>query len=129
MAFYWEPKEIKAGGKRDIGYGYGQGIVPAPESEGNCDVVLGGSFEPGKLFTISAVVNDPAVGQTLRLELPAGMQLVEGKERQPVLQAAQEDHPSLVLWKARVLQTGQFTLRIRSSTGVTQTKIITITPR
>jgi len=37
------------------------------------------------------------------------------------------DGNSIVLWKARVLRTGQFALRVRSSTGVTQTKLITIT--
>jgi hypothetical protein len=32
-----------------------------------------------------------------------------------------------VLWKARVLRTGDHILRVRSSTGVTQTKIVSVT--
>jgi 5-hydroxyisourate hydrolase-like protein (transthyretin family) len=89
-------------------------------------VGLGGSFEPGKLFTVTAHVLDPAPGQSLTLELPAGMERVEGKERQPV-PAIDEDGNTMVLWKARVLNTGRFNLRIHSSTGIIQTKIITIT--
>jgi hypothetical protein len=125
MAVFWEPKEIKGGAKRHIAYGYGKGIVPNLEGEGQVAVKLGGSFEPGKLFTVSAFVQDPAQGQTLALDLPSGMELMEGKERQPV-PAYNEDGSSMVMWKGRVLNTGQFNVRVRSSTGITQTKIITI---
>ena len=65
-------------------------------------------------------------GQTLTLALPAGMERVEGKRIQPVPPPAGEDPQCLVMWKARVLQTGRFPIRILSSTGVTQTKIVTI---
>jgi hypothetical protein len=125
MGVFWEPKEIKPGGKRSIAYAYGQGIAPVAEGEGQITINLSGSFEPGKLFTISAMVQDPAPGQSLALELPAGMELMEGKERQPV-PAHNDDGNSMVLWKARVLDMGQFTVRVRSSTGVTQAKIVTI---
>jgi hypothetical protein len=125
MGFYWDPKEIKPRGKRTMMYGFGQGIVPSPEGEGQVAVVLGGSFEPGKLFSISAYVQDPAPGQVLSLELPAGMERVEGKVRQPV-PPVNDDGNTLVLWKASVRRTGQFAVRVHSSTGSAQTKIITI---
>jgi hypothetical protein len=125
MAVFWEPKEVKAGVKKKLAYAFGQGIAPSPQGDGNVAIALGGSFEPGKLFTVTAHVLDPAPGQSLILELPAGMERVEGKERQPVPVA--EDANSMVLWKARVLRPGQFNLRVHSSTGVTQTKIVTIT--
>ena len=128
MGIFWEPKEIAAGGKREITYAYGKGIAIAPENEGRFNLVLGGSFEPGKLFTIAAYVQDPAAGQSLTLELPPGMERVEGKEIQPVAPGGEDRPQSLVLWKARVLRTGRFPLRVRSSTGLTQTKLITISP-
>lgn len=126
MGIFWEPKEIKAGGKREIAYAYGKGIAIAPESEGRFNLVLGGSFEPGKLFTIAAYVQDPAPGQALTLELPPGMERMEGKEIQPVNPATEDRPESVVLWKARVVRTGQFPLRVRSSTGLSRTKTITI---
>jgi hypothetical protein len=125
MAVFWDPREIKPGTKRHIAWGYGQGIAPAPEPEGRVNLNLAGSFEPGKLFSVTAQVQDPAQGQTLALELPPGMALVEGKERQPV-PALADDGSAMVMWKARVLQTGQHTLRVRSSTGTAQGKLITI---
>jgi hypothetical protein len=124
MAFYWEPKVIPPGGKRQFAYAYGQGLAITPENEGHVNIVLGGSFEPGKEFTIAAYVSDPAPGQALMLELPAGMQRLEGAERQPV--PFSDEGQALVLWKARVLQTGEFPLRVHSNTGVTQTKLISI---
>ena len=125
LVFYWDPKEVKAGGKRHMAYALGKGIAQSPEGEGQVELVFGGSFEPGKVFTVTAYVQDPAPGQSLTLELPKGMQRVEGKERQPVPEV-DDDGNSMVMWKARVLETGRFPLRIRSSTGVTQTKVITI---
>jgi hypothetical protein len=127
ISFYWATKEMKAGAKRELAYAYGEGIAVAPESEGRLQLALGGSFQPGKVFDISAVVADPSPGQALSLELPAGMKLLEGKEFQPVAPLADDQEYSTVLWKARVVQPGQHTIRIRSSTGVTYSKIVTIT--
>jgi hypothetical protein len=126
LVSYWDPKPIKPGQKREFAYAYGGGVASNPENEGLVNLVLGGSFEPGKLFTVTAYVDDPAPGQKLTLELPPGMERVEGKESQPVA-AATDESPSLVLWKARVLRTGDFRVRVRSSTGLTLTKIISIT--
>src|SRR5439155_15931768 len=103
------------------------GVGIGPESEGRFQMMVGGSFEPGKVFTLVAAVSDPAVGQTLDLELPKGMEFIEGKNIQPVPAATGDRTQSMVMWKARVLEPGTFPMRIRSSTGVTQTKVVTIT--
>jgi hypothetical protein len=125
MAMFWDAKTLPPGSKRELAYSYGQGIASNPENEGRVEVALGGSFEPGKLFSVTAYVEDPQPGQALALELPPGMERLEGKEWQPV-PAPSASGNSIVLWKARVRRTGEFALRVRSSTGVTQTKLITI---
>lgn len=126
VAVFFDDTEVKPNGKRELAYAYGISLASSPESEGRVTVGLGGSFEPGKLFTVSGYVAEPVEGQALTLELPPGMELVEGKAVQPVPPPA-EGGSSLVVWKARVQKLGQFPLRIRSSTGVTQTKTITVT--
>lgn len=126
VGLFFEPKEIKPGGRREFGYAYGKGIAIAPESEGNVEVRLAGSFEPGKQFTVTALVHDPVVGQALTLDLPKGMALVEGREIQPVPQPTTDPPQTFVVWRCRVLELGEHPLRLRSSTGVTQTKLITI---
>jgi hypothetical protein len=128
VAIFFDPKEIKPGSKREFGYAYGKGVAVPLESEGTVDLRLGGSFEPGKTFTVTALVNDPPLGQSLILELPKGMALVEGRDIQPVPQPTNDPPQSIVAWKCRVLEFGRYPVRLRSSTGVTQTKIVTIAP-
>jgi hypothetical protein len=122
---YWPAKTMKPGEKRNMVWAYGGGVASNPEMEDNVILALGGSFEPGKLFTVMATIDDPVPGQTLTLELPAGLERVEGNERQPV-PAPAASGMSAVLWKARVVQLGDYALKVRSSTGVTQVKNISI---
>ncbi|MCI0638249.1 MAG: hypothetical protein L0Y72_21155 [Gemmataceae bacterium] len=126
-AIYWAPKTIRPGEKRELVWAYGGGVASNPENEGRVTVALGGSFEPGKLFTISAFVDDPVPGQSLELELPPGFTRIEGREIQPVPPPSNTG-TSMVLWKARVERMGDYELKIRSSTGVTQSKNISIQP-
>jgi hypothetical protein len=125
VAIFFDDKEVPAHGKRSMGYAYGIGIASSPDSEGRVSLALGGSFEPGKLFTLTAYVEEPVEGQNLTLQLPAGMELVEGKEVQPV-PPPEGTGGSIVQWRARVQRLGQFPVRVRSSTGLTQTKTITV---
>jgi hypothetical protein len=128
IAVYFSPRQIKPGGKVEMAYAYGHGIASNPENEGKVSLALGGSFEPGKLFTVTAYVDEPVESQTLALDLPAGMTLIEGKARQPVPPPPPDQGTSVVVWKGRVLKTGDFALRIHSSNGVTYTRGIAITP-
>jgi hypothetical protein len=128
LGFYWATKDIKPGGKRELGYIYGEGVGVGAGNEGRYQLALAGSFEPGKVGTISALVADPSLGQTLSLELPKGLELLEGRRVQPVAQLMDDQEFSTVLWKVRVLEPGRHYVRIRSSTGVTQTKVVEVTP-
>jgi hypothetical protein len=62
----------------------------------------------------------------LSLELPEGMTLLEGRELQPVPAPLGEDTTSLVVWQGRVARPGEYAVRVRSNTGVTQGKVVTI---
>jgi hypothetical protein len=124
-AIYWDPKEIAAGGKREVGFAYGRGLVTGLDGEGQVQVALGGSFEPGKRFTVTAYVDGPLEGQTLTLELPPGMAQLEGKAVQPV-PAPLTGGLGVVYWKGSVERTGAFPVRVRSSTGFIMTKTVTV---
>jgi hypothetical protein len=122
---YWAEKPLKAKEKRVIMFGYGTGLATNPENEGRVTPTFGGSFEPNKSFTITALVEDPVESQSLTLKLPAGMTLLEGKETQPV-PPADNDNRSVVFWKCQLLKTGTFPIQIQSSNGVTLTKSVTV---
>jgi hypothetical protein len=125
FVMYWDPQKIPAMGKRELAYAYGLGLASNPEDEGKVGVTLAGSFEPNKRFRVTAQVEDPVPGQTLTLELPDGIERLDGKEMQ-VVPPPSETGNSIVTWHARMLKLGEFPLRVRSSTGVTQTKVISL---
>jgi hypothetical protein len=124
-ALFWEEKELKPGQKRELVWGYGGGISTSPENEGRVRVGLSGNFEPNKLFTIAAEIEDPTPDQSLALELPAGLERVEGREIQPVAQPT-DSATSFVLWKGRVVRPGDYEIIVRSSTGSVQSKHVKI---
>jgi hypothetical protein len=126
VVLYWPEKSIKPGEKRTIGFAYGLGNVVS--SNDKLGLTLGGSFEPGQAFTATAYVENPIPGQTLRLELPDGLTRVDGAETQnvPPAQKGAGRDTSVVTWKIRVERTGEFKLKVHSSTGLTQAKTITI---
>lgn len=125
-ALYWSPREIRPGEKLEMAYAYGHGIASLPESEGRVKIALGGNFEPGKIFTVQAFVEEPAQGQTLSLELPEGMTLVDGRATQPASPANTSQATSAALWRGRVDRLGEFAMRIRSSNGVTETRTVSV---
>ncbi|MCC6419752.1 MAG: zinc ribbon domain-containing protein [Gemmataceae bacterium] len=127
VVLYWNEKPLAPGKKREFGFAYGLGTVASSEPAGKLGVTLGGSFEPGEQFTITAYVQNPTRGQTLTLDLPKGLERVEGDQTMPVPPAAGgKDQTSLVTWKAKVLETGVFPLRVHSNNGLSQSKTITI---
>lgn len=125
-AIFWEKKTLRPGEKREVVWAYGGGIASDAENDGKITLALGGNLEPGKVFTLSALVEDPAPSQTLELELPAGIERVEGSEIQPV--AVNALGLGMVMWKGRVTRPGAFDIKVRSSTGVTQTKSVSVQP-
>jgi cyclophilin family peptidyl-prolyl cis-trans isomerase len=101
-------------------------VIRSMRRAADLKLVLGGSFAPDKLFTITAYVDYAVQGQTLTLALPAGVRLMEGKETQPV--PASATAASVVLWKARVLRPGEYTINVRSSTGMQRSHNIKSSP-
>jgi hypothetical protein len=87
--------------------------------------IQGRSFEPGEIFSVLAKVTPPTPGQTLKLTLPRGLECVEGQPEQRV-PAAGPDGTGTVTWRVKILMPGRFPVRVESSTGVAQTKTLTI---
>lgn len=124
-AIFWDKRILKSGERRTMVWAYGGGIASNPENEGKVTLSLSGNLEPGRLFTITAIVEDAVPSQTLTLELPAGIDLVEGRERQPVTAPSRNGY-SLVMWRGRVTRVGMYDILVRSSTGVTKSKSVSI---
>jgi hypothetical protein len=123
-ALFWEPRDLEPNAKRELAFAYGQGIAAA--DHGNVTADFGGSFAPGKSFTITARVR-PIDGQSLTLQLPQGIELIHGRSTQLVPPAA-ENQPSVVVWHCRLAGAGTYPVSIRSNHGMTQTWTVTVSP-
>jgi hypothetical protein len=123
VVMYWPEKSLKPGESRTVGFAYGLGSVSTNDKLG---LTLGGSFEPGQSFTVTAYVESPISNQTLRLDLPEGLRRADGDQTQTVAAASNGRNTSIVTWKVLVERTGEFHLKVSSSTGISQSKTIAI---
>jgi hypothetical protein len=124
LALYWPARELAPGERYAFSFAYGAGLAPPDVLSALPKLTLSGSFEPGKTFTISAYVAEPRMGQTLRLELPEGVRLLEGKELQPL--AVSDGRATLALWRARVERAGEHAIRVHSSSGMSVGKNVAV---
>jgi hypothetical protein len=122
VTMYWNPARLGPGETRKVGFAYGLGRVAGDAAPSQLRVVGGGVYQVGAEFSIQALVRNPAAGQALTVELPVGLELVRGPERQevpPVHEGAARPE-STVTWIIKGTTAGTRTLTVRSSTGVTQ---------
>src|SRR5262249_35971457 len=98
------------------------------EGKGSLAVTVGGSFRPGGEFTLTAYVSNPSPGQKLTLEAPDGFRIVDDETQEvPPLPADAGPRTSPVTWKVRSPNRGgTYSLKVISSTGVSQTQRVTI---
>ena len=125
VVLYWNQVEIPPNAVVRFGYAYGLGTVTSDDPAGSLGLTLGGSFEPGQSFTITAYVKNPAANQTLKLELPDGLENLSGNNVVPV-PTPKKDNTAVVSWKAKVVRPGEFKISVKSSTGATAVKYLIV---
>jgi hypothetical protein len=124
VTIYWEPRELKSGDTRVVGFAYGLGEVSG--DSGSLGLTLAGnadSFVAGGEFSLTAYVKDPQDKQTATLTLGSKrLSLVDGKETQavPKLDPNVKSTYSPVTWKIRSTRGGRFELKVKLSTGAEQ---------
>jgi hypothetical protein len=125
VAIYWNPRELKPGEKREVGFCYGVGGVAS--DSGQLGLSVGGDFSPGAEFTVVALVSNPKRGETVTLRLPQGLTLRQGEQAtRAVPQAQAAGRPTPVAWRVRSSRPGSFSLDVHSSSGDSQSKRVWI---
>jgi hypothetical protein len=129
VTMYWNDKTLKPGEKREVGFAYGLGNVASDkDAEGRLALTVPGRIRPNGEFSLVAQVANPKKGETLSLELPAGFKLVEGETTQkvPPVPADATRPISAVTWKIKAAAEGNYTLKVTSSAGAAQSKLVRI---
>ncbi|MCS6850916.1 MAG: hypothetical protein NZ700_07070 [Gemmataceae bacterium] len=126
VVIYWAERSMNPGEAREMGFKYGLGNLAG--SGGKLGLTAGGSFAPGGVFTLTALVREPNAGETVTLTVPEGLQLVKGEATQkvPALPEVTNSRNSPVTWRLKSSKQGKFVVRVQSSTGATQSLTVTI---
>jgi hypothetical protein len=131
VTMYWNEQPLEPGKARVVGFTYGLGNADARESGGHLLLTVGGRLVPNVDFTLTALVHDPKPGETLTLDLPAGVEAEGQQTTQTVppvpVGASRADSP--LTWRLRASRDGRYELSVRSSTGATQKLPLTIRTR
>jgi hypothetical protein len=123
VVMYWNPKLLKNGDTRDLGYTYSLSSGNA-SSGGKLSIAVGGDRRVRGEVTVMAVVNNAKKGETVTLELPKGF-TTDSKLEQPV-PAPQNGRPTPVTWKIIPNQSGMVTIKVTTSGDATQSKRVLI---
>jgi hypothetical protein len=112
VVLYWAEEMMPAGATRVMAFTYGLGTISSTGGDsGNLAVTLGGSFQPGRVFTVTAYIKDAEEGQRATLRLPGELTLEENETTaKPVRPEA--GGLSQVTWRVRARDVGQFPLDV-----------------
>jgi hypothetical protein len=127
IVLYWNPKPIKKDETRDLGYTYSLSSA-APTGGGRLSMTVGGNTVVGNEITVMAIVSNAKKKETVQLEVPKSLELIEGTEEQKVPEPV-EGRPTPITWRLKSKEIGP--VRIRAHTTIdtaSQAKRILIRP-
>ena len=112
------------GERRAMAFTYGLGRIAS--GGGDLGLTVGGAFQAGKVFTVTAYVKNPHEGQNVKLALPRGLSLApaDGGAEQHEEQAVDKGKDySQVSWRVRAEAAGTYTLEVTSGRDLERTKV------
>lgn len=122
VVIYWPEEMLKSGETRTMAYTYGLGTVTsAGGGEGKVALSLGGQFQPGRTFTVTAYVKDATDGQKLTLRLPAQVELEEDEQATKAITPEPGKGVSQVSWRVRAKEVGEFKIEVSLTDGAGRT--------
>jgi hypothetical protein len=126
VTIYWSPQPLAPGQTREMGFRYGLGSIASGET-GQLAVIGAERARVNQEFTVQAIVRNPARGQTVTLEVPEGLTLAGSATQDvPPVTAGATRADSTVTWRLSGTRPGSFTLTVRSSTGLSQSRPVLI---
>jgi hypothetical protein len=110
---YWPELTLNGGEKREMAITYGLGAIAVQGGSGQQQMALtvGGDFQPGKEFVVTAYVQNPRDGQKVKIDLPSGLTLAEGESPEKSLEKG--DY-SQVSWRVHSSEAGAYTVKAES---------------
>jgi hypothetical protein len=118
VVLYWDDVLMQPKERREMAYTYGLNSIASfsepvsvPGGATQLGLSVSGSFRPGGTFTLTATVANPVQGQQVKLDLPAGVRLVEGQAEQTIEKAGGQAQKT---WGLRADAVGTYPLTVTS---------------
>ena len=129
VVMYWDPKDLKAGQTREIGFTYGLGNVTIAMDK--LGLTVGGASHVGGELTVVALVADQAA-KTATIELPKGLELIDKNSKTQQIMPMRTGKggvllPSPVTWRVRAVEDGKHEVTVKTDNGLKQSRRVTIT--
>jgi hypothetical protein len=127
VTVYWPEQDLPAGATRKVGVSYGLGQVS--ESGGKLLLTVGGRLVREGEFTVTALVDKPASGEKLTLQLPPGFRVASStplEQPVPQVQAGSARDTAPVTWKVTAGPAGPARITVTSSSGISQSLTVNI---
>jgi hypothetical protein len=118
---YWAERPMAPRERRQMAFTYGLGTISVSGGANKLGLTAGGSFRPGGEFTVTAYVKNPVEKQKVKLELPAGLCLVQDEEAEKGVEPTGDY--SQVSWRVRAGGTGTYTIRATSAGHEAATRV------
>ena len=126
---YWDYRMMPPGDKRKMGYTYGLGRISIQGEGHKLGLTVGGSLRPGREFTVTAYVKDPAKGQKVKLIVPPELSLVEGQSAEQTVDVAPGQDYNQVSWRVRSsANVGEYNV-VAESNGARASYLVKITAK
>jgi rubredoxin len=129
VGLYYNPARLEPGQTRTIVTFYGLGAISSTAS-GNAALSLTFSREvnEGDSFWIVAVVSNPTAGQSLNLQLPAGLALTAGETADKAITFTAGDAYTQVSWLVEATEAvGETSIQVTlSPDGIDESQLVTI---
>jgi hypothetical protein len=132
VGLYYNPVRLEPGQNREVVAFYGLGSISSTETRNPVlSLAFSRQVSEGDKFWIVAMVVNPKEGQSLRLELPAGVALATGETAEKPVQFAAGDAYTQVSWLAeaqQALDDGRVQV-VLSPDNITEAQSITVLAR
>jgi hypothetical protein len=127
VGLYFNPQPLSPGQARTIITYYGLGGISSTESKNpTLSLTFSRTVRQGETFWITALINNPQPGQTIRLTLPAGLALTEGSPaEQSVTSGGDYTQVSWRVVAEAPLKDGAIVVTLQP-TGVKESQTITV---
>jgi hypothetical protein len=128
VVMYWEPRTLKKGETREVGFTYGVGNITG---NNKLAVTVGGSMQVGGELTVVALVADQAAKKAT-LNLKDGLELIDPRTKTQDVPPTRPDEtgqvrPSPVTWRVRASSAGRQDINVTTDNGLSQARRVTIT--